>query len=114
MMDPMAESPGKNDEIHELVQRAAAGDEAAWNGLIANHRERLRRMVAFRLDRRLQGRVDASDVIQESLIDAARRLPEYVQNPEMPFFLWLRFLTSQRLVQQHRKHLGVKARDADR
>jgi RNA polymerase sigma-70 factor (ECF subfamily) len=110
----MADSPGNDDEIHNLVQRAAAGDEIAWNQLIANHRARLRRMVAFRLDRRLQGRVDASDVIQESLIDASRRLPEYVQNPVMPFFLWLRFLTSQRLVEQHRKHLGVKARDADR
>ena len=114
MMNPMADSPANNDDVHELVARAAAGDDAAWNQLIADHRARLRRMVAFRLDRRLQGRVDASDVIQESLIDAARRLPEYVQKPPMPFFLWLRFLTSQRLVEQHRKHLGVKARDADR
>jgi RNA polymerase sigma-70 factor, ECF subfamily len=114
MMDPMADAPGENDETGELVRRAATGDHMAWDQLITEHRARLRRMVAFRLDRRLQGRVDASDVIQESLIDAARRLPEYAQNPAMPFFLWLRFLTGQRLVEQHRKHLGVKARDAGR
>jgi RNA polymerase sigma-70 factor (ECF subfamily) len=71
-------------------------------------------MVALRLDRRLQGRVDPSDVIQEALIDAARRLPDYARNPSMPFFLWLRFLTGQRLLEQHRRHLGTKARNAGR
>jgi RNA polymerase sigma-70 factor (ECF subfamily) len=71
-------------------------------------------MVALRLDRRLQSRIDPSDVIQEAYIDAARRLAEYARNPEMPFFLWLRFLTGQRLLEQHRRHLGAKARDASR
>lgn len=79
-----------------------------------DHRARLRRMVALRMDRRLQGRIDPSDVIQESYIDAARRLPEYAKNSTMPFFLWLRFLTGQRLLEQHRRHLGAKARDAGR
>ena len=81
---------------------------------MVEHRARLRRMVALRLDRRLQGRVDPSDVIQESTIDAARRLGEYARNPVMPFFLWLRFLTGQRLMEQHRRHLGAQARDARR
>ena len=71
-------------------------------------------MVALRLDRRLQGRVDPSDVIQEACLDAARRLPEYHQNPTMPFFLWLRLLAGQRLVDEHRRHLGAAARDAGR
>ena len=71
-------------------------------------------MVQLRLDRRLQGRIDPSDVIQEAFVDAARRLPEYTVDPAMPPFLWLRFLTAQRLVTLHRIHLGVKARDAGR
>jgi RNA polymerase sigma-70 factor, ECF subfamily len=71
-------------------------------------------MGALRLDRRLRGRVDPSDVLQEACLDAARRLPEYRKNPTMPFFLWLRFLAGQRLVDEHRKHLGAAARDAGR
>jgi RNA polymerase sigma-70 factor (ECF subfamily) len=82
---------------------------------LADHRPRLRRMVALRLDDRLQGRVDPSDVIQEAYLEAARRLPEYVREPDpMPFFLWLRFLALQALQGVHRKHLGVQARDAGR
>jgi RNA polymerase sigma-70 factor (ECF subfamily) len=71
-------------------------------------------MVALRLDRRLQGRIDPSDVIQDAYVDAARRLPEYAKKPSMPFFLWLRFLTGQRVMEQHRRHLGAQARDAAR
>ena len=72
-------------------------------------------MVALRLDRRLQGRVDPSDVIQEAYLQAARRLPEYLRELKpMPVFLWLRFLAAQSLQSVHRKHLGVMARDAGR
>jgi RNA polymerase sigma-70 factor (ECF subfamily) len=94
---------------------AAQIDQAALERALAEHRARLRRMVALRLDRRLQGRVDPSDVIQEAYLDAARRLPEYVREAEpMPIFLWLRFLAAQALQVVHRKHLGVLARDAGR
>lgn len=79
-----------------------------------DHWPRLRRMVALRMDPRVQGRVDPSDVVQESFIDAARRLPEYAKNPTMPFFVWLRWLAGQRLMEQHRRHLGAQARDASR
>jgi RNA polymerase sigma-70 factor, ECF subfamily len=96
------------------MARAAQGEQRAWELLLDRYRDRLRRMVALRLDRRLQGRVDASDVIQEASLEAVRRLPEYLKNPKMPFYLWLRFLTGQRLIEQHRIHLGAKARDADR
>jgi RNA polymerase sigma-70 factor (ECF subfamily) len=68
-------------------------------------------MVALRIDRRLQGRVDPSDVIQEAYLEAANRLAEYLRNPTMPFFLWLRFLVGQKLVTLHRYHLGVQMRD---
>lgn len=81
---------------------------------MGDYRDRLRRIVAMRMDRRLQGRVDPSDVIQESYIEAARRLPEYVKDPPMPFFVWLRWLVGERLMEQHRRHLGAQARDASR
>jgi RNA polymerase sigma-70 factor, ECF subfamily len=113
MMVSMAEVPDRS-ETTRLVEQALRGDQRALGELLGRHRERLRRMIALRLDRRLQGRVDPSDVIQEACLDAARRLPEYHKNPKMPFFLWLRFLTGQRLLDEHRKHLGAAARDAGR
>lgn len=97
-----------------LIRRAVGGDTQALGELLDRHRKRLRRMVALRLDRRLQGRVDPSDVLQEACLDAARRLPEFKHNPTMPFFLWLRFLVGQRLLDEHRKHLGAAARDVGR
>lgn len=98
----------------ELLARAAAGDAAALGSLLNRDRDRLRRMVALRLDRRLAGRVDPSDVIQEAQLEAAERLGEYVANPCMPFFLWLRLITGQRLAGVHRHHLGAKMRAAGR
>jgi RNA polymerase sigma-70 factor (ECF subfamily) len=72
-------------------------------------------MVALRLDERLRGRVDPSDVIQEAYLEATERRPEYARDPEpMPPFLWLRFLTLQRLQIMHRRHLGTRSRDAGR
>jgi RNA polymerase sigma-70 factor, ECF subfamily len=71
-------------------------------------------MVALGLDRRLQGRIDASDVLQEAYITASVQLADYLQNPSLPFFLWLRLVTGQKMVALHRHHLGVHARDADR
>lgn len=114
--DPTAQpaSPGPAS-LDQLVRAAAAGDRQAWSELLAEHRNRLRRMVALRLDRRLQGRVDASDVIQEAFLEASNRLADYAAQPDpMPFFLWLRFLTGQRLQLVHRQNLGVQARDAAR
>jgi RNA polymerase sigma-70 factor, ECF subfamily len=105
---------GEASETAGLLRRAAQGDQAAWGALLVRSRDRLRRMVALRLDRRLQGRVDPSDIIQEAYIDASARLAEYARQPDMPFFLWLRFLTGQRLVRVHRQHLGAEMRDVAR
>jgi RNA polymerase sigma-70 factor, ECF subfamily len=102
------------DADEAVLRRFRAGEQHALREFFGAHRERLRRMVQLRLDRRLQGRIDPSDVIQEAFVDAARRLAEYTVDPTMPPFLWLRFLTAQRLVTLHRIHLGVKARDAGR
>jgi RNA polymerase sigma-70 factor, ECF subfamily len=102
-------------ETSRLVTLAVEGDREAWGRLLERHRERLRRMIALRLDLRLQGRVDPSDVIQEGFLAASRRLADYVKEPAaMPFFLWLRFLVGQELQEQHRRHLGAQARDAGR
>jgi RNA polymerase sigma-70 factor (ECF subfamily) len=101
-------------ELGRLLRRAAAGDPHAWRVLFDRDRQRLRQMVALRLDRRLQGRVDPSDVIQEAHIEAMTRLPEYLRDSNLPCFLWLRLLVGQRLMLLHRRHLGAQARDAGR
>jgi RNA polymerase sigma-70 factor (ECF subfamily) len=95
-----AGAPGGDAHAHALIE------------LFARNRDRLRRMVRLRLDRRLQGRVDPSDVLQEAQLDVLRRAGEYAADPSMPPYLWLRFLTGQRLVALHRRHLGAQMRDA--
>lgn len=82
--------------------------------LLVQSRERLLRMVRLRMDRRLRGRVDPSDVIQEVYVEATERYAEYEANPDVPPFVWLRFLTGQKLVQLHRKHLGTQGRSVGR
>jgi RNA polymerase sigma-70 factor (ECF subfamily) len=105
---------GNDGLTDDLVGRAADGDEAALADLFDRHRVRLRQMVRLRLDRRLQGRVDPSDVLQEAYIDLAQKLPDYAKKPPMPFFLWLRLVTGERLLRVHRQHLGAAMRDAGR
>jgi RNA polymerase sigma-70 factor (ECF subfamily) len=95
----------------DLLRRASNGDQEALAALFAQHRDRLKRMVLLRLDRRLQSRIDPSDVLQEAYLDLARRAGEIGTNPAMPFFLWLRLLTGQRLLAIHRRHFGTRMRD---
>jgi RNA polymerase sigma-70 factor (ECF subfamily) len=99
-------------ELDELLSRARTGDAAAVAALFNRYRDRLRRMVRLRLDRRLQGRLDASDVLQEAFLDFSRRLADYAANPALPFYLWLRTITGQKLIDLHRHHLGARMRDA--
>jgi RNA polymerase sigma-70 factor (ECF subfamily) len=101
-------------DTSELLAIAAVGDPAAMNQLFARHQDRLRRMVRLRLNRRLQGRIDENDVVQEAFLEAAKKLSEYLARPEAPFFLWLRTLTGLKLAELHRHHLGTQMRDADR
>jgi RNA polymerase sigma-70 factor, ECF subfamily len=98
----------------DLLPRAVQGDQDALRTLFSRHRDRLKRMVHLRLSRRLQGRVDDSDVVQEALIDVAGKLAEYAAAPRLPFFLWLRHMTGLKLAEVHRRHLGTDMRDADR
>ena len=101
------------DEVDE-IRLDASGKPENWNAVVERHAPRLRRLVAFRLDERIKARVDPSDVVQDALAEAVIRISEYVANPQVPFFLWLRFLTRQRLGQVHRHHLGRELRDANR
>jgi RNA polymerase sigma-70 factor, ECF subfamily len=94
------------------LARARAGDPEALGHLFLHFRDRLRKMVRLRLDRRLAGRVDPSDVLQEAFLDLSRRFNEHAANPAVPFYLWLRALTGQRLIDLHRQHLGAQMRDA--
>jgi RNA polymerase sigma-70 factor (ECF subfamily) len=98
----------------ELIERVRAGDVDAINAVFSRHRERLRRMVDIRLDRRVQARVDASDVLQEAYLEVVQRLDEYLRDPKLPLFLWLRLVVGQRLLKLHRLHLGTQLRDAGR
>jgi RNA polymerase sigma-70 factor (ECF subfamily) len=110
-MNEMSPPPG---QVPALVARAASGDRTAIVELLERYRSRLRRMVAMRLDPRLQGRIDASDVIQDGYLDAMKRLDEFINDPSVPFYIWLRYLVGQRVQEQHRRHLGTPGRDVGR
>jgi RNA polymerase sigma-70 factor, ECF subfamily len=99
-------------ETTRLLEQACTGDQEALNALLARHRPRLRRMVDLRLDRRLQARIDASDVIQEAYVEVVTRLNEYLNQPSYPLLLWLRLIVGERLLKLHRHHLGTQMRDA--
>jgi RNA polymerase sigma-70 factor (ECF subfamily) len=111
-MEPKMADPVGNDP-NLLLRQALAGDESALAALFSGYRDRLRRMIRLRLDRRLSGRVDASDVLQEAYLDVHKRIAEYARDPSaMPFHLWLRLVVGQRLTDLHRHHLGAQMRDA--
>ena len=109
----MTSSPNPS-EIDRALSRAVAGEEAAWRELVQAHHARLLRMVAVRMDPRLRSRLDAEDVLQDVYLDAAKQFPDYVRDPQLPFFLWLRLLTGHWLARAHRHHLGTQLRDAGR
>jgi RNA polymerase sigma-70 factor (ECF subfamily) len=96
--------PSGTSETDLLLDRAAAGDRSAREVLVQRHRNRLRRMVALRLDRRLAARVDPSDIVQEALADAADRLDAYLRERPMPYYPWLRRLAWDRLDKAYRRH----------
>ena len=108
---PMTNDPS---ETLRLLQRARGGDAEALGELFSRHRDRLRRMVDLRLDWRLRARIDPSDVIQEAYLEVAGRLDDYLRDPKIPLFLWLRLVVGEQLVNLHRRHLGAQMRDPRR
>jgi RNA polymerase sigma-70 factor (ECF subfamily) len=101
-------------QTQQLLAAARAGDELARDQLLERHRAALRRMIAVRMDRRLERRLDASDIVQDVLVEANRRLPEFLQASRMPFHLWLRHLARDRMIDAHRRHRAAGKRSMDR
>src|SRR5262245_46376580 len=98
----------------ELLEQVKQGDAQAVDALLARHREPVRRMIDLRLDPAIVQRVDASDVVQEVLLEASRRLQEYLRRPSMPFHLWLRHIARDHLIDAHRRHHQAQKRGVDR
>ena len=97
-----------------LLDRVRRGEDGAVDGLLARHREAIKRMIDRRMDRGVQRRVDASDIVQDVMLEANRRLGEYLTNPTMPFQLWLRHMARDRLIDAHRRHRVAASRSVDR
>jgi len=104
----------RTDPSEDLARRLKCGDREALAALFSEHRERLWRMIHFRMDRRLLGRVDADDVLQDAFLAAADRLPHYRDESSYSPFVWLRMVVLQTLTDMHRHHLGAQMRDVDR
>ena len=102
------------DKTQELLAQAKDGDDDAINQLIERHRNALRHVVRMRLDKKIQRRVDVSDVVQDVLIEANRRLQRYLDDPVMPFHLWIRHIARDRIIDAHRRHRGSAKRSVDR
>lgn len=103
-----------DDPTRELLQGVRDGDPLATNALFDRHRGPLRRLVQMRLDRRVQQRVDVSDVVQDVLVEASSRLADYLANPTMPFHLWLRQIAWDQMIDTYRRHRGTAKRSLDR
>jgi RNA polymerase sigma-70 factor (ECF subfamily) len=97
-----------------LLDLAQSGDRQAFSALFARHRSKLRRFVALRLDARLRSRVDPSDVVQETQLEAYRRLDDFLQRKPMPFHVWIRRTTYERLVDLRRQHVEAARRATGR
>ena len=103
-----------DENLIDRLRQAQQNNPDQVGEILLEYRADLRRMIQLRMDRRLQGRVDPSDIIQEAYIEVTERLAEYLRDPRMPFKLWVRFLTTQKLMQTARRHLDVKGRDVNR
>jgi RNA polymerase sigma-70 factor, ECF subfamily len=106
--------PTAEPDTELLLQRAACGDHHARGRLLERHRRRLGALVALRFDRRLAPRADPSDVVQESLLEADRRLGDYLRERPLPFYVWLRQLALERVVDLHRLHVRAQKRSVRR
>jgi RNA polymerase sigma-70 factor (ECF subfamily) len=101
-------------DTDQLLQQAGQGDAAARQQLLVRHRQRLRQMIALRMDRRLAARLDPSDVVQDTLADAIQHLSDYLRRRPLPFYPWLRQLALDRLAELHRRHIRTRKRSVTR
>jgi RNA polymerase sigma-70 factor (ECF subfamily) len=101
-------------QTQEWLAEVDKGEASAVERLLTAHREPLRRMIGLRLDPALAARIDASDVVQDVLLEAHRRLADYLRNPAMPFHLWLRHIAKDHIIDAHRRHRQAQRRSLDR
>lgn len=104
----------KSDDSNELVRRAAVGDQLAQQTLYSQYRQRLKRMVCVRMDRRVAGRIDPSDIVQEALAEAVRQLPDYARERPLPLYPWLRQLALNKIRDAYRRHVQAAVRSVQR
>jgi len=98
----------------DQIERLNKDGEQTVAELFSKHNDQFRRLLDFRMDRRLLGRVDSSDILQEAYLDAVNRIDHYLKEPQVSIFVWLRGIVNQTLINVHRRHIGVQARDAAR
>ena len=98
------------DDTRKLLALAKDGDQAAFEEIFRRHRAKLKRAIALRMDRRVAARVDASDVVQDTYLEAFKRLPKYLEKESMPFYLWLSWIAHDKVLMLHRRHLGADKR----
>lgn len=104
----------ESQPTENLIAQAKGGDADAINQLMDRHRNSLRQLIRMRLDKKIQNRIDVSDVVQDVLIEANRRLDNYMNDPVMPFHLWLRQIAKDRIIDAHRRHRVSARRSVDR
>lgn len=104
----------EGERTQQLLQGVANGDPSAINLLMDRHREAVRRLIQLRMDQAVARRADASDIVQDVLLEASQRLTDYLKNPSIPFHLWLRQLARDRIIDMHRKHRSAQRRSVDR
>jgi RNA polymerase sigma-70 factor (ECF subfamily) len=102
----------ETDETQEILKRAGDGDRKAFEELFERYRAKLHRMIAMRMDARVAGRLDASDILQETYMEAFKRLPKYLKQEGMPFYAWLYWIAREKVLGMHRRHLGARKRTA--
>lgn len=111
----MSDTEHQHDpEVETALEAAAAGDREPFGRLLDKYRGRIRRMIQLRMDPRLAGRADASDIVQEAFLEAAERAVEFRRERDLPFVAWIRFLAGQKILQYERRHLGAQKRDVRR
>lgn len=101
----------ESEKETQFIAQLQAGDTAALAELFSVYQPRLERIIRFRMDHRLAGRISETDVIQEAYLNASKRIEHFLKQADFPFFVWLRLIVNQTLVDLQRQHLQAEMRD---
>lgn len=113
-LDGITEAEPRGKRLNDLDVIHHGPDRSGFNEILIKYRNRLKKVISMRINLQLQGRLDASDIIQDAYVEASRTLDAYLEDPKIPVYLWLRHLVGEKLIQAHRFHLCAKKRQADR